>query len=338
MQPILMIRSDVPGVVYINGRFAGEAGDDQALSIPVSSRGTLYVELRPIADGFLPITRRIALSKGEPVPACLEGQSGAFLVHWPGAVLDLTLCPAPIAASPPPQTQPIDSASLEYSRAQSTARLSLHDGDFHPSFVLERANPPAARRLRDGLFYFEGELDDGERYAMVVSPTLDSPLLLACGEALELLPDGAVRALTQLNDPVGHAQLCTYRSPAPSAPYEPINIELLWAHGAPRWPNTAEETAIAALWAARLGLHDELLGYFAMGSESAAHTLCALVENCHGCVRLKYPLPSGESAVGILSLASDNIGRVTPIAYRATMGGGSQGPWRLTSIAPLSPA
>ena len=204
MQPVLVVRSSIPGVVYINGRFAGEAD----VMLPVGVRGAVYVELRPMAQGYLPMARRIALSNGVAVPGSMEGQAGVYLVQWPGNVLDMELWPEAVGAEPPkPQFEGADAAA-----------------------------------------------------------------------------------------------------------------------------GTAEGAALGALRAARLGLMDEAAAYIAPGADAGeALREAGLADDC---VRLKYPCPGGEQAVGLLRLEGDNLATVRPIAYRAEQLGGA---WRLTQLAPVKP-
>ncbi len=332
MQPMLMIRSDIPGVVYINGRFAGEAGEDSAVSIPVSSRGTLYVELRPLQGGYLPLARRIALAQGQVVPASLEGQDGLFLVHWPGAVLDLQLSPecarsAPLRA----YERLIDGLTVRLLRNGGAARLEISDGAamaVHP--LPDGAQPPELKQLAGGALLFSGPLDEGGRYALVVGRALDPELLRLSALDVEALGDGSVRALVDVDDQVGHVQLMTYRPSASG--YELAQAEPMWASGAPKWPQTAEDTALAALQAARLGLVDEAGAYFAAGLPGVGGAALAEAARSDGAVALKYPLPTGEQAVGLLKLIGDNAAMVTPVSYRALARGGSQGVWRLESL------
>ncbi len=332
MQPMLMIRSDIPGVVYINGRFAGEAGEDSAVSVPVSSRGTLYVELRPLLGGFLPLARRIALSQGQIVPASLQGQDGLFLVEWPGAVLDLQLSPERARGAPLRAFERAEGGlTVRLLRNGLAARLEVSDGAMTAVHALpDGAQPPDLLHLPDGALLFIGSLDRGGRYALALPRDLDPALLSVSAQSVELMDDFSIRALVDANDQVGHAQLITYR--ASHDGFEAAQVEPLWASGAPNWPQTAEEAALAALQAARLGLSDEANGYFSAGIAAGGGPALAEAVRSDGAVALKYPLPTGEQAVGLLKLVGENAAQVAPVAYRALAMGGGQGMWRLESL------
>ncbi|MEF9895988.1 MAG: hypothetical protein RR843_09465, partial [Clostridia bacterium] len=84
----------------------------------------------------------------------------------------------------------------------------------------------------------------------------DSPAQLPGAQRTE---DGAVRTFELLNDTVGHAQLSIWREQ--DGAWACVHREILWAQGAPAWPDTPDKTAMAALEAALLGLNDEAAGY-----------------------------------------------------------------------------
>ena len=57
-----------------------------------------------------------------------------------------------------------------------------------------------------------------------------------------------------------------------------------------------------------------------------------IVEGFDACVRMKFPLPSGESAVALLRLAGDNLLEAVPVLYSVSPTGGAQGPYRLEHL------
>ena len=49
--PVLYISPDIAGLIYINGRLAGECDAQSPLSIPVAPQGAVYIEYHPLCAG-----------------------------------------------------------------------------------------------------------------------------------------------------------------------------------------------------------------------------------------------------------------------------------------------
>jgi hypothetical protein len=67
VQPLMIFSSDVPGALYLNGRYAGELAAEAETALPVAPRGPLMIEHRPLVSGYLPMARRLTLSGGRPI-------------------------------------------------------------------------------------------------------------------------------------------------------------------------------------------------------------------------------------------------------------------------------
>ncbi|MEG0986306.1 MAG: hypothetical protein RSD95_10205 [Clostridia bacterium] len=141
--------------------------------------------------------------------------------------------------------------------------------------------------------------------------------------------DGAVRTFELLNDTVGHAQLSIWREQ--DGAWTCVHREILWAQGAPAWPDTPDKTAMAALEAALLGLNDEAAGYLT-GSVKAQDALWQAARDAKGCVPMKFGA-LGRSAVGVVRVLGAQLARVDALYYRAIATGGAQGTWRLDDIS-----
>ena len=252
MQPVLLITSTVPGLLWVNGRPAGELNGDSPVVRPISPQGPVYLQHFPTQGGCLPLTRRLTFSAGKLLPASLDGAQGLWAVAWPGGAVEVELTPQALT----------ESAEAAF-----------------------------------------------------------SPLSLAGAVQQE---DGTVRALEPLEDTVGHVRLNTYR--LEGGAWQSIHSEILWSQGGPRWPATPELTAQAMAEACLLGLHDEARGYLLPG------TPLPNLEGATACVAMRYPVPGGRSAVGLVYLAADSLAVVKPMYYRAVATGGPQGTWRLDDI------
>ena len=53
MQPTLVLSAPHPGMVYIDGRFAGEVSDEHPLLRPVGVQGPVYLEYRPLSNSSI---------------------------------------------------------------------------------------------------------------------------------------------------------------------------------------------------------------------------------------------------------------------------------------------
>lgn len=73
-------------------------------------------------------------------------------------------------------------------------------------------------------------------------------------------------------------------------------------------------------------------GYLAAGYARASAPLAEIVEGFDACVRMKFPLPSGENAVALLRLAGENLLEAVPVFYSASATGGTQGSYRIERL------
>ena len=325
MQTVLVIQSSVAGAVYLGGRLAGEVDDRHPLTLPVSPFGALILELRPFTAGYLPLALRIPLSHGVPLISAPDSRFCAAL--WPGDVVELELIPEPLPLSAPPrflcQIGDVRFSCLQARtpslRCESSAAVFTHS-------LPDGALPPSVSPLPAG-FLLTGGLPEGDQYALVLSPDASSVLLSVSGRNLSLLDGGAaLRILRPSGDTVGHAALETWA--ASPAGWQLTASEPMWLTGGPAWPQTPEAAAIAAVEAAQLGLANEAAAYFSPLCPCA--DVLARAAAFDGCVPLRYPLPDGESAIGLMRLR-DHLLRIVPARYSAAPGG-THGPWQLTKL------
>ena len=89
---------------------------------------------------------------------------------------------------------------------------------------------------------------------------------------------------------------------------------------------------MAVLQAQLLALSGEAEGYLAAGYARASAPLAEIVEGFDACVRMKFPLPSGENAVALLRLAGENLLEAVPVFYSASATGGTQGSYRIERL------
>ena len=292
---------------------AGEADAEHPLTLPVSPFGALVIELRPFDAGILPLCLRIPLSRGAPVISAPDPRMSAAL--WPGGVLEIELLPEriPSPARFIAQTDGVrfywqdgSPSSLRCESAAFTREYPLPDGALAPTLS------PAANAL-----LFTGERSFGDQYALLLTPDASSLLLSVTGRNITPLSSGAaLRLMRSFGDSVGHAALETWA--ASPVGWQLTSSEPMWEQGAPVRPLTPETTAVAAIEAAQLGLTQEAAAFFA--SAVSHDAVLRRAAEFDGCVSLRYALPSGEPAVGLL-LLKDHCLRIIPAFYSAQSGG-----------------
>lgn len=335
MQPMLFVTSAIRGLFYLNGRLIGDMAPDRPLCLPASPGGALYVEFKPLEDGYLAMARCLVLAGGNLVHGSLRGQSGVCAVEWPGGLIEIELMPEPLPSAP--------------------AFIELTEGDFRfkliaaPRPVLEVYQsgrlcqstplPPLSDRAHlghaGGELRLYAECASGEQLLAIFEENGGSlqMTLLTTGREISPLSDGGWRVMRDLEDTVGHALLETFHRTQPSGgSYALSALEHLWSPGRPSWPITAQDTALAALTALNMGLTGEAEQYFVPALASRIPELAEQTQAFDGCIPLKYPLSDGQSAVGLKRLMGEKCVRVLPVRYHAVLLGGAQGPWRLDEL------
>lgn len=180
---------------------------------------------------------------------------------------------------------------------------------------------PRLHQTGPGFHLYLGSADAGEYLACFDENYQPVDVLTAGSIHLE---EGSVRALTHLEDTVGHLRETLWQ-PTPEG-FSLMRTDYHWANAGPAWPQTPEDTALALLEAALLGLTDEARGYAAPGLTLPREG------DGEAAVSLRYGAPQGRNAVGLLRAVSETLARVQPIYYRAEPQGGPQGPYRITAL------
>ena len=253
MQPMLAVTTPHPGVIYINGRFSGEISREQPLLRPVCATGALYLDYRPLTRACRAMARRIVFSGGAPMAESIEAAEDLSAVIWPGNVTELELVPE--TRNAPPRSINLNGHELVLEGDPPSLRC---DG-----WVLctlpEGAEPPSMQVLSEGTVLL-GRCDGG-MYLLCATPDLRSETGFLRARQIDLEGGGRIRAIVASGDTVGHATLEIWRLSAEGLTL--VTSEPAWAQGAPRWPQTPAQTAMAAVEAALAGLDAEAEGYLA---------------------------------------------------------------------------
>ena len=321
MQPTIICTARTPGMIYINGRFAGEASRQRPLFAPVSPSGAVYLEYRPLSGADGALARRLVFSGGAPMADSLAGATGLSCVAWPGGALEVEFSHCP--------------RSLEYFELEGrrcaiergeTTRLLTGGAEV---ILPEGALPPRAARQRDALV-LTGDIDGGGQYLVALSGDFSRLLGQLAADSIAPADGGLYSAVVSLGDSVGHGRLEQWL--ADGSGLSLASAESVWADGAPHWPETANGAMIAAVEAMLAGLPGEAEGYLSPAL-AAARPLDSIAEACDLCVPMTYAPPDPRPCVGLLKSVNDHLATVRPLYYSAEQGAGRQGPWQITGIA-----
>ena len=320
MQPTLVLSAPHPGILYINGRFAGEISNADPLYRPVSSRGAVYLDYRPLSGDCESLARKLVFSGGEPMAQSVEEAGDLNVVIWPGGTVEIELTPA-LRASP----KRFEAGGHDFTLDQG--RL-LRDGKLLATLPPDAEIPDFQRIGMCAVF--TGSAESG-RYLLALNEDFSAQRGFLQARQLDLQPDGRIRALAEAGDIVGHATLENWQLTNDGLLL--LSSESAWAYGTPRWPDTPARTARAAVEALLLNLDSEAEGYLSP-TLRAGCDFSALRASCDLCVEMKYAPPDSRPCVGLLQLQGDRLARVRPLYYRAIASGGVQGPWWIDEFEP----
>ena len=320
LQPTIVCTAAVPGMIYLNGRFAGEASRERPLYAPVPPGGATYIEYRPLR-GAGGLARRCVFSGGAPLAESLEHAGGMSCVAWPGGVLEAEF------SLPQETSYPVALEGLNgiLRRGMEGTALLLDGLELS---LPEGALPPQLLRS-GGASALLGEIEGGGQYLASLPQGPDAPAGLVLADRIDPADGGLFSAIVSLNDSVGHGRLEQWL--LDSSGLRQVSSESVWAGGAPRWPGTAEGAMIAAVEAALAGLPAEADGYLSPAL-AGNRPLDAIGEICELCVPMKYGLPGERPCVGLLKSENAHLATVRPLYYRAGPSGGLQGPWQVEEL------
>lgn len=328
MLPMLTV-TGTPGLVYLNGRFCGETG---AAALPLAREGVQYLELRPFAPDAQGAVLRLKVAGGKLV----EGVQGdAFAVQWPGGWIALELRGKDSGADLP--------------EAEPSLLSSLAMPDGHYLFVNEGGVPSFGRDAEEAVFLpleavlegslrpldlpglcaAEGDCAEG-RFAAILRAQ-GRPEILHCAAGLTAQVDGmgTLRCVQGTGDTVGHATLSVW-APNGQGQVALCSREAVWQFGAPRWPQTPQETAKAWLEALHFGAGDEATGYLLLPEHAQRFIRIA------GAFDTVVDLPpdGGEGIrQGVAQLEGENLLSVRQLDFTLARQASVQGNWKIESIS-----
>lgn len=320
MQPVLILSAAYEGILYINGRFAGELGPQLPLFRATAPQGALYLDFRPLSNACGDLARRLVFSAGAPMENSVEAAENLNVVLWPGGMVEVEFSPEARRG----EALSIVLAGRRFTLERS-GRLRCEGrelGTLPPGAQLpELISVPFGAALT-------GTCDEG-RYLLTADEDFQRRTGLLHARQLEFETAGRIRAVVASGDLAGHATLENWRLGADGLTL--VSSEPAWMQGAPRWPATPEETARCAVEAALQGLFPEAEGYLSPALRNR-NPLRDIRQHCDLCVEMKYAPPGARPCVGLLSLLCDNFARVQPLYFQASPGSGPQGPYQLDAL------
>ena len=318
MQPTLVLSANHPGLLYLNGHFAGEVSAETPLIRPASSRGAVYLDYRPFSNTRQPMARKLVFSGGAPLPESVEDAENLNVVLWPGSVTEVEISPECSHSA----LQHFQLGGHSFTLDAENSHLAC-DGR-HLCTLPGGAEIPELHPTPSGAVLI-GRCSGG-KYLLSTDATFRSQTGFLIASQLDLEADGRIHTVVSPSDLVGHTTLESWRLTPEGLTL--VSSEPAWSGGAPRWPRTPEETARAAVEATLAGLDAEAERYLSPALRSRL-PLADIRERCDLCVEMKYAPPSPRPCVGLMRLEGERLGRVSPLYFRAAPSGGPQGPYQI---------
>lgn len=299
LQPVAVITSPAEGLVYINGRLAGETGPVAPLALPVNPSGTLYFELRPFSRRWRDGAHRLRFAGG--VPEHESVGDACRVIIWPGGVCEIALMPLP-AHPPESEYGVLDGIPVAVLRGEG-AMLRAGGGLVA---LPEGAALPDSHISTEALEIFTGSAP-GKRYMAVFTREL-APLNSITATTLSPMAGLEYAAVTMLDDTAGHAR----RERVTLTPGGAVVTSS--ALSPTRRPVSPEETALAAVEALLLGEAGEASAYMTL---EAAGKLDPLLEGCGAAAPVKYAPPDPRPAIALIKPLNSSAARAEIIHYSA---------------------
>lgn len=312
MQTILSLQSAEGGIISLNGRMAGELDREHPLYLPVCPTGVLLLQMYPFARDLLPLALRLTLSKG--VPLLNNPPDDRFCAAlWYGGILEIELLPQRQYTAAETFLFEQDSIRFFLREHPETLICETPDGTFiHP--LPDGAQPPALTPM-NGAFMFSGKCAEDE-YVLMLSGDARQVQLSLTGRSISLPEKDILQLLHPTGDLMGHAQLEAWQRT--SQGWVLSRSEPVWLNGAPYQPQTPEEIAIAAVEAAQDGRMHEAQSFLAPMCMDG--NVLEQVRAYDGCTAMRYPIPGGERAIGLMKLDGALL-RITPLIYQTSGSG-----------------
>ena len=307
MQPTAVITSPAVGLVYINGRLAGETAPESPLIIPITPNGTVYIELIPFGRIFRPCAYRLPVKNG--VPNTENTDNSMTLMLYPNGVIETSLRP-PKAFTADSEFTVTDGIPITLQHGEASLLKAGNSSAALPG----GASLPDSHMTLNGNELFLGNIPGGKYLAVFDKDTL-IPKGSITADSIST-ENSTVHTETALNDTAGHIRIDEYSIYTDGIGLISSQIHL----PSPKHPTNAEEAAMAAMEALLLGLSEEARQY-------TAGSIAAITEGIDAVIPLKYAVPTTLPAIGLVRRLSEHCASVEPLYYKAKLS--EDGKWKI---------
>jgi len=306
MQPTLAVTAPAAGMLWLNGRFLGEADPETPLLTPVRPFGAVYLEYRPLTNTYHSFAGKLVLSGGKPMPDSLASSGEMFAVHWPCGVTETELSP---------ERRPSE-ATEEFLIDQRPCRIrrgknSLLETDSLTCRFPRDGSIPEIHRC-ESCTALTGTTPEG-RYIITLSSDLSRMTGFMQADKIEFESESIIRALLLRHDFAGHASAERWLL-SDNGPIR-LSAEAAWEHGTPHLPATPEETIRYAAEAILSGFPGEVEDYLSPSLRQAP-----ILQQIHDeyalCLPMKYPTADHCPCIGLFASEGPNCAAVRPLYYR----------------------
>ena len=345
--PMLVVKSTVPSLLYLNNAPAGEIGPDTPAGIPMPENGPCYLHYVPLARGCLPGAFRLDFHDGELAP--VGEDLPARVTLWPRGVVEAEIEPQ---SAPDRSFVPLAPDTLSFVDLTGNRRAYLLRYVSHWLVIEENSGgtllslPLPGERVPELVVL---NLDGREAVAAKApGPNCDWVVIAAEGAdgwqelfrltdaQVELDGHGNVTSLAALGDTAGHGELTTWQY-ADGRYTESRSI--VWLDGEPHLPQSAEDTARAFLEAWLVGQSDEAMDYLSeeLRSGLGLGDIANFLGNYEAVSNARYAPFAAEGEVTLALLRREN-GVVTgarPVAIKCIQQSSDTGQWKVDNIRAL---
>ena len=305
MQATLVICASQPGILYLNGSFLGETAPDEPLIRPVSPRGAVYLDYRPLKGGWAGVARKIVLSGGKPMPESVENAEDIGLIFWPGNISEIEITPPCLRSD----------AARSFSFGRHTFSIrgdvpKLYCGDSLLGTLPEDTDIPKVIQMAAG-YAFLGQAGSG-MYLLTADADLQSGTGFLSADEIDIDSEETITATLAEDDFAGHITVEKWQL-TPDGP-ELISSEPGWQNGKAKQPETAEQTALAAVQAALMGKTDEAEAFLTEELKEK-QPLSKLFGQYDLCTEMKYAHPDNRPCIALLRLEGEHMAIAEPLYY-----------------------
>ena len=327
MHPMIMITSELDGIVYLSGAYMGEVHPGAPIFRPVPPFGAVFLELHPFAPMTLFSACRIVFSNGKPLSDSIPHAGAVSVDIWPFGITEVAMRPESIYAhSPTVKNLTAAGRQFKYIKTPSSAGLEAeYRGRIFAHPLPEGALEPLLAE-GEGVLYASGSTESMEKYALSLSVTGESMLISIKGKAISFLPDGKILLTQEAGDLSGH-EIRTLLKRCDSG-YETEKTEILPNPSGEFHALTPAQSAVCALDAMRFHLKDELDACVSDGF-SPDQALWDLTREAISVRELTFTPPDGRNAVAVIRQITPSVKEAVPVYYQARM---TDGVWKITHL------